>query len=142
MLTQGDLKWLQPPVKQCLGDMHASGKFLRCGFLEKQWLWCGPRPDLNLHQQQLLSTLVVCASPASTEPQPASSCIKLLSSRLVGQTAWMHEFAAISCSPLVHGDTLILVATCMLVEYNLQLFDAGLLRQPPRVLKLRGKGGA
>ena len=43
--------------------------------------------------------------------------------------------------PLVHGGTLILVASCMLSEWDLQLSEAGPLRQPLNILKLRGEGG-
>ena len=42
--------------------------------------------------------------------------------------------------PLVHGGTLILVASGTLNEWDLQLSEAGPLRQPLRVLKLRGEG--
>ena len=42
--------------------------------------------------------------------------------------------------PLVHGGTLMLVASCMLDEWDLQLSEAGVLRQPLRALKLRGEG--
>ncbi len=51
-----------------------------------------------------------------------------------------HLLQVTSQPPLVHGGTLILVASCMLNEWDLQLSEAGPLRQPLKVLKLHGEG--
>eukprot|EP00891_Asterochloris_glomerata_P004134 jgi/Astpho2/4134/fgenesh1_pg.00063_%23_115_t len=92
------------------------------------------------HARMMALLVLLATSPChdswrrGTRHQPADGAVKTVQGA--------DGSSVTSQPPLVHGGTLILVASCMLNEWDLQLSEAGPLRQPLKVLKLHSRGPA